>query len=608
MTDSHSNKITPLKNDLNLAVIGNCSFAALVNRRARINWACLPHFDGDPVFCSLVDDNGKDDPEYGFWDIELVNLVKHEQHYIPNTAVLETILTDEDGNAIKITDFAPRYMHYGRRYKPSTICRIVEPLSGSPRAKIRLRPRFNYVETAPRVTRGGNHIRYTSADLTLRLTTDAPATYILNETTFIIDKKYTFFFGPDEPLRQTIDVSGVRFLEETENYWREFVRSLALPFEYQDALIRSAITLKLCTFEETGAVLAALTSSIPEAPGSKRNWDYRYCWIRDSLFVINALNRLSTTRTMEDYIHFIMNASMIDEAKDLQPLYGISLEHIIEEYESEALKGYRGMGPVRFGNQAYVQQQNDVWGAVILAVTQAFFDHRLTRPGTLEDFYRLEKFGESALKNWDKPDAGIWEFRTFGRVHTFSAVMCWVALDRLAMIAEKLNLAERAEFWRSHADDVHAQIMERAWNEDLQSFVEPLDGDDVDASLLLLHELKFIDGKDPKFVSTVKHIEKTLMQDGLLYRYVSEDDFGKAEVAFTVCTFWFIDALAATGETEQARRHFEWLLSKRNHVGLLSEDMDFETHELWGNFPQTYSLVGLINSAMLLSKTWRDAI
>ena len=297
---------------------------------------------------------------------------------------------------------------------------------------------------------------------------------------------------------------------------------------------------------------------------------------------------------------------IIKEAKEKKE--NISLEHIIEEYESEALKGYRGMGPVRFGNQAYVQQQNDVWGAVILAVTQAFFDHRLTRPGTLEDFYRLEKFGESALKNWDKPDAGIWEFRTFGRVHTFSAVMCWVALDRLAMIAEKLNLAERAEFWRNHADDVHAQIMERAWNEDLQSFVEPLDGDDVDASLLLLHELKFIDGKDPKFVSTVKHIEKTLMQDGLLYRYVSEDDFGKAEVAFTVCTFWFIDALAAAGETEQARRHFEWLLSKRNHVGLLSEDMDFETHELWGNFPQTYSLVGLINSAMLLSKTWRDAI
>ncbi len=598
-------------NDLNLAVIGNCSFAALIDQNARISWACLPNFDDDPVFCSLVDEDPEaqnQDDLQGFWDFEIENLKTVEQAYIPNTAILETIMTDDDGGILKITDFAPRYQHYGRYFKPSKICRIIEPISGSPRVKVGLRPRFNYGETAPEVTRGGNHVRYVSTNLTLRLSTNAPISYILDEVTFHIDRRYTFFLGPDESLRQDIDLSGIRYLEETEKYWRGFVRALALPFEWQDALIRAAITLKLCTFEETGAVLAALTSSIPEAPNSQRNWDYRYCWIRDSLFVINALNRLGTTETMEDYIRYIMNASMIDTGRDIQPLYGISLEHKIEETESQNLKGYRGMGPVRFGNEAYIQQQNDVWGSVILAVTQAFFDQRLTTPGTLEDFHRLEKFGHSAIENWDKPDAGIWEFRTFGRVHTFSAVMCWVAADRLALIADQLKLPERTKFWREKADHIHGEIMRRAWNEELQSFVEPFDGTDVDASLLLLPEVKFIDAKDPKFISTVRHIEKTLMQDGLLYRYTSQDDFGKAEVAFTVCTFWYIDALAGMGEVTKARERFEWLLSKRNHVGLLSEDIDFKTHELWGNFPQTYSMVGLINSAMLLSKSWRDAI
>lgn len=605
--------MTSGQSDLNLAVIGNCSYAALINRYGRINWACLPNFDGDPVFCSLLNDpkDGKGPEEghdWGYWDISIENLESTEQAYIPNTAILETILTDKSGDALKITDFAPRYPHYGRHYKPSKIVRIVEPISGTPRIKVKLRPRFHYGEQEPTVSRGGNHILYSSCSMSVRLTTDAPLTYIMKERTFLLDQRYTFFLGPDEPLRHDIGASGLRFFEETEKYWKEYVRSLALPYEWQDALIRSAITLKLCTFEETGAVLAALTSSIPEAPNSSRNWDYRYCWMRDSLFVINALNRLGNTKTMEDYIHFTMNASMINGREDIQPLYGISLEHIIEERESKSLSGYRGMGPVRFGNQAYVQQQNDVWGAVILALTQAFFDKRLARPGTLEDFRRLEKFGYSALENWNKPDAGIWEFRTFGRVHTFSAVMCWVAVDRLARIAEKLNLTSRAVFWREEADKMHAEILNRAWNDDLQSFVEPLDGEDIDASLLLLPELKFIDAKDPKFISTVRHIEDKLMHKGLLYRYVSEDDFGKAEVAFTVCTFWYIDALAAMGEVEKARKHFEWLLTKRNHVGLLSEDMDFETHELWGNFPQTYSMVGLINSGMMLSRSWREAI
>ncbi|MBI4030273.1 MAG: glycoside hydrolase family 15 protein [Proteobacteria bacterium] len=596
---------------LDLAMIGNCTFTALIDKKAQIVWSCMPQLDGDPVFCSLVNGaaNPEDDPcEWGFWDFDMIDCERSEQKYIESTAVLETYLYDSHGSVLKITDFAPRHSHYGRFFKPAMICRIAAPVKGTPRVRVRVRPRFNYGSTPPVVSRGSNHLRFVSSELILRLSTDAPVSYVRDEVSFMVDRKYTFMLGPDEPMTHNIETIGRKYLENTTRYWRDFTRGLALPFEWQDEIIRSAITLKMCTFEETGAVVAAMTTSIPESPGSARNWDYRYCWLRDSLFVINALNRLGTTKTMEDYLRYIMNAALMAEGRDLQPLYGIALQDKIEEYEAQHLRGYRGMGPVRVGNQAYVQQQNDVWGSVIMALTQAFFDKRLMRSGSLEDFHRLEKFGESAVRNFDKPDAGIWEFRTIGRVHTFSAVMCWVAADRLAKIARQFGLEDRARYWGGHAGHMREEIMKRAWNDKKKSFVEPFDGDELDASLLLLHEVGFIGAKDPKFISTVAAIEKELLHEGLMYRYVYKDDFSKPDVAFTVCTYWYIDALAASGRVEEARKHFEWMLTKRNHVGLLSEDMDFKTHELWGNFPQTYSMVGLINSAMRLSKSWHEAV
>lgn len=601
MTEGH-------KSSLDLAIIGNCACSALIDKAGAIVWGCMPGLDGDPVFCALVNDYKGGDDEWGFWDFQIEDFERAEQVYIDNTAVLQTTLYDRHGNAVRITDCAPRYAHYGRFFRDPAICRIVEPLHGTPRVRMRMRPRFDYGATAPIKTRGGNHIRYVSAGMALRLTTDAPVRYVHDEVPFRIDQKYTFVFGIDEPIPHNVDATGRKYLENTLRYWRDFSRSLALPYEWQEALIRSAITLKMCTFEDTGAIVAALTTSIPEAPGSQRNWDYRYCWLRDSLFVVNAMNRLNTTRAMEDYMRFIMNVALKEKDEDIQPLYGIALEDSIVEEQSPVLKGYRGMGPVRIGNQAYEQQQNDVWGCVILALSQAFFDKRLIRPGTVDDFYALETFGESAAAHFDKTDAGIWEFRTIGRVHTFSAVMCWVACDRLARIAVQIGLPERARYWREKADSMHAVIMERAWNEEKNSFVEPFDGDHLDASLLLLHEVGFIDARDPKFIGTVEAIEKDLVHEGLLYRYTIEDDFGAPEVAFTVCTFWYIDALAAVGRKAEAREKFEAMLARRNHLGMLSEDMDFKTHELWGNFPQTYSMVGLINSAMRLSKSWHEAI
>ena len=367
--------------------------------------------------------------------------------------------------------------------------------------------------------------------------------------------------GPDEPLETSVATFSRRAFEETRVYWFEWVRTLSIPFEWQAAVIRAAITLKLCNFEETGAVVAAMTTSIPEAKGTQRNWDYRYCWLRDAYFTIDALNRLGATRTMEGFLRYIANLVRGSEDGHLQPVYGVSQEARLTERIVPHLPGYRGIEPVRVGNQAYEHIQNDVYGSVVLAATQAFFDQRLRAPGGVKLFEQLERVGEQAVKLYDKPDAGIWELRTRARVHTFSALMCWAACDRLALIAAHLGLRSRARYWREHATHMHAVICERAWNEGRGSY---------------------------------------------LFRYHAADDFGMPRTAFNICTFWYIDALCALGREDEARELFDNMLAHTNHLGLLSEDLDIETGELWGNFPQTYSMVGMILCAARLSRSWQS--
>ena len=591
---------------LDLAVIGNCGFGALVDRRGRVVWSCMPRFDGDPVFCSLLNGNG-DDEKFGFFDIVLEDFERSEQHYLHNTAIVVTTLYDSNGSAVEITDFAPRFKQYGRIYRPLQMVRRVRPLSGSPRLTVRLRPVCDYGASRPERTNGSNHIRYITPAVTLRLTTDAPVTYILDEVPFVIEEPFTLILGPDESLTRPIGEIAREFFEMTSEFWIEWVRYLSLPFEWQDAVIRAAITLKLCNFEETGAIIAAITTSIPEAAGSRRNWDYRYCWLRDAYFVVHALNRLGATKTMEDYLRYITNIVAMSEDGHLQPVYGIALEKRLTEKEVASLAGYRAMGPVRKGNQAYEHIQNDVYGSVILASTQFFFDQRLVQPGDARLFQKLEKVGEQAVKLFDKPDAGMWEFRTKAKVHTFSAVMCWAGCDRLAKVAARLGNDGRAEYWRRHADHISGVIQKEAWDEKQNSFVESFGGTGIDASLLLLNEIGFLAADDPRFAGTVAAVEKTLRHGDHIFRYATADDFGVPQTSFNICTFWYIDALAALGRAEEARDLFEKMLACRNRLGLLSEDLDPDTGELWGNFPQTYSMVGLINAAMRLSKTWEDA-
>lgn len=586
-----------------LALIGNCTIGALVDGMGRIVWGCFPRFDGDPTFCSLL----REDHELGVFGIEIADFDRAEQQYLDNTAVLVTRLYDRHGGGVEITDFAPRFGQYGRMFRPMMLVRRLRRIGVSPRLTLHIRPSCGHGSGRPSVTWGSHHVRYVMPDQTLRLTTNASITSVLQETPFFLENSVTLLLGPDETVPDSAEDVGRRFLDETTQYWREWVRFLGIPYEWQDAVIRAAITLKLNAYDDTGAIIAAMTTSLPEAPDSGRNWDYRFCWLRDGYFVVNALNRLSATRSMERYLGYIVNIAADAVGKPLQPVYRIDGQPDLEERIEPALPGYRGMGPVRIGNQAYKQVQHDVYGSAILAATHIFFDQRLTQRGDAGLFRRLEPLGELAAMNFDQPDAGLWELRGSARVHTFSAVMCWAACDRLARIAGHLGLAERAGYWRAHADRIHATISERAWNPQRNAFASTFGGEAMDASLLLLAELDFLDAEDPRFAATVTAVEQDLLRGDYIFRYVEKDDFGEPENAFLVCTFWYVNALAAVGRKDEARARFEKLLASRNRHGLLAEHIDVKSGELWGNFVQTYSMVGLINSAIRLSRRWDQA-
>ena len=589
---------------LDLGVIGNCSYSALIDKRARIVWCCLPRFDGEPVFNALLDpsDNGS------LWSFELEHFSHSEQCYDANTAVLKTRLYDQLGQAVEITDFAPRFRSRGRSFRPQTLVRRVQPLVGLPRLRVRLRPRFDWGRTRPEITRSCNHVRYVGSALTLRLNTDAPISYVLDETAFVINQVYHFVLGPDETLSDGVGATARNFEQETLRYWRHWSRTLATPLEWQDAVIRAAITLKLSVYEDTGAIIAAMTTSVPEAPGSARNWDYRYCWLRDAFFVVRALNSLSELGTMEDYLRWLTNVVARTAGGHVQPLYGIGLEADLPEQVLTHLPGYRGHAPVRVGNQAYEHRQHDVYGNIILGAAQAFHDQRLHGHAGRAQFAHLEAVGERAFHIYEQPDAGMWELRSRSRIHTSSALMSWAACDRLAKIAVRLVLPDRAAFWRARASLIGQRILNDAWNEERQTYVESFGGRDLDASVLLMAEVGLIAPTDWRFIATVETLGKNLCDGPYMRRYEAPDDFGRPETAFNICTFWHIDALARIGRKQQARAIFEAMLAARNHVGLLSEDTHPVSREMWGNFPQTYSMVGVINCAMRLSASWESVI
>jgi hypothetical protein len=586
---------------LELGIIGNGTIAGLIGELGEVTWLCLPRLDGEPVFNSLVGGSGE-------FSVELVGQCRARQRYIHNTAVLETELEAEDGSAILITDFAPRFMDKGRMFRPASMVRRIQPVRGMPRIRITLQASCQEGACDMPLRRGVSHVSFLDDEAGFRITTDAPLSYVMDQREFVLDHALAFLLGPDESLSDAVGAMALDWQERTCEHWVSWTRRLATPPEWQEAVIRAAITLKLCVYEETGGIVAALTTSIPEHADSERNWDYRFCWLRDAYFTVTALNRLSAVGTLETYMAFLRNTVAHTQGGHIQPVFGIALEDDLTETIAEALPGYRGMGPVRFGNQAAEHIQHDVYGHVILGASQAFFDERLqSKAGQLE-FEHFEVVGERAYAVYNTPDAGIWEYRGRAHVHTSSAIMCWAACDRLAKIATRLGLDDRTDYWRLRANEIRETVLRDAWNEDRQAFTGAFGGDALDASVLLMAEIGFIAPNDPRYVATVDRIDEELRDGYHVYRYRVADDFGKPKTAFTACTFWHIDALARIGRLDEARAMFEDVLAHRTQLGILSEDIDTATGELWGNFPQTYSMVGIINAANRLSVNWESVV
>jgi GH15 family glucan-1,4-alpha-glucosidase len=591
----------PIDHGLDLAVIGNCRTAALVDPTARLVWWCFPRFDADPVFSRLL----AGDEEKGFSDVVLDGMTHYESDYERNTAIVSTVLSDDRGNAVRITDFAPRFRQFGRMFRPPQLFRVIEPIAGLPRITIRVRPTHSYGKPARRYSIGSNHIRFYEDESVMRVTTDAPLAMIENEAPFVLTRPVHMVFGSDEGFSGDLAATAHSFAEQTRHYWTDWVRRLYISYDWQEAIIRAAITLKLSNFEETGGVIAAHTTSIPEAPGSGRNWDYRFCWLRDAYFVVKALNRVGATQTMEDFIGYTLSLAANVEGV-LKPVYSVVPNLSLDEWIADDLKGYRGDGPVRIGNAAADQIQHDTYGSIILAALPLFFDRRLPRPGGEKLFRLLEDLGEKAAAVALRPDAGIWEYRGRQRVHTHSAAMCWAGINRLASIAARLGLGDRAAYWNSVADPIHQELMTKAWNPEREAFTAAFGSTDLDASVLLLPELGVCEVDDPRFVKTVTAMERELLREKHMMRYAAEDDFGMPVTAFMICRFWLIDAWWAQGRREEARELFVDALAHRNRYGLLSEDVDPRTGALFGNFPQTYSMAGLILTGMKLSRNWED--
>ena len=619
--------------NLELAPLGNCSTNHLADKQGSIVYSCFPEMDSDPIFNYLLDYRSSNPcsglfPSQTIWRISIENFSHSESHYFPETAILVTFLYDKLGNYIRITDFSPFFEHHGRTYNPPKLIRMIKP-EGQPRIKIELRLNSFFGSTKPAAASlGPNHISYNLESETFRLTTDVPPAFIVKEIFFVADRPFHLHFGLFEPLNDNLKNKCRFYFEKTVSYWKHFVSGLFLPLEWQEEVTRAAITLKLCQNEGTGAILAAMTTSIPESNDQRgRNWDYRFCWVRDSFHTVQSLNRLGQTSIMQKYLNFILNilAEFNQSGReDIQPLFGICLQTKIEEKEVEELNGYRGLKPVRIGNAAYTQIQNDTYGSIVLSVKQVFFDKRLQFEADRQLFCALERVGDLAYQKHTQPDAGIWELRDSVHVHTHSALMCWSACQSLAQISEILKLQTNEDKWRTRADEIEEFIRDNAWNEkhntylaiifnkkdakqraELASLEKSAKEDlPLDASLLLLGSLGFCASDDPRYLGTVDMVGKVLMRNGFMFRYNLADDFGKPQNSFIVCTFWYIEALAYIGKKEEARSLFENLLDYRNHFGILSEDLDVDAAELWGNIPQAYSMVGIINSALLLSKPW----
>jgi GH15 family glucan-1,4-alpha-glucosidase len=580
-----------------LGLIGNCQVSALVERSGSIVWCCLPRFDSEPVFGRLLDEGGGD------FSIAPAAGGTGRQRYVANTNILETEFDAPDGR-FRVTDFAPRFLQNERMFRPTQIVRIVEPLEGTPALRVRCEPRLGWSKRAPQQVAGSNHVRYEGFAAPLRLTTDLPLSYLGGQS-FVLTRRHHFVLAWGPPVEEPLVPLCDRFLTSSLRYWQRWVKHCNIPPAFQQEVIRSALALKLHCFEDTGAIVAAMTTSIPESAGSGRTWDYRYCWLRDSYYVLDALRLLGHFEEREHFIQYLLNVSASAPDLDLKPLYRVDGGSDLDEQVLDHWAGFNGDGPVRIGNAAAAHRQHDVFGELVLALTPIFIDDRFEQERSPATLALVERLARRAIAVAGTPDAGIWEYRKEWRPQTFSSLMCWAAAERMTRIARR-HLPAAADEFHAAATRLHADLVANAWSETRQTFVGEYGGADLDAALLQMAPLRFLPGNDPRLAATVDAIRGDLARDGWLMRYRNDDGLGVPSVAFVICTFWLAEALAVTGRVADAKAVMARVSDVLSPLGLMSEDCEIASRRLWGNFPQAYSHVGLIHAAFAASPRWAD--
>ena len=580
---------------LNYGIIGNCKSSALINEDSSIDWCCLPQFDSSAIFCKIIDNHIG-----GSFKIEADESYIITQQYINNTAIVRTNFKNEK-NEFEVLDFMTRYKLDDQNfYSPPEIQRLIKPIKGLPKIKVLYNPTLEYANGKTKTYEKEDFIVSVFDEAsyeTLFLYTDIEKKKILENKEFELSKSAYLNLSYNEKIDLPSLSKSEGELKKTQEYWLNWCKKSPSFKSYNKEITRSSITLKLLTFEKTGAVLAAATTSIPETIGEVRNWDYRFCWIRDASMVIKIIAKLGHQRIVKNFIDFIVNL-IPNKNEKLQIMYGIDGQKTLTEKILKHLSGYKNSKPVRIGNAAYIQKQNDIYGILVDAIhfqIEKFKDISYKH----EQLWSIVKSVVWVVeKNWKKPDKGIWEFRNEDQHFTFSKLLCWVAIDRAIKISNLIKNGRKSDKWKILREEIKNDIHLNAWNPKIKAFTQSYGSDFLDASVLLMESYGFIDCKDPKYVDTVKAIERELLFDGLLFRYKNNDDFGEPKSSFTVCTFWYINSLFKIGEETKAKNLFDQLLSNSNHMGLFSEDLDFKTKKMLGNFPQAYSHLALIETAM----------
>lgn len=577
-------------------VIGNCAFSAHIKTDTNIAWMCWPRFDSSFIFGNLIDD--QKGGEFSVLPVE--KEYSSNQYYVENTNVLCTEIECASGK-YRVTDFAPRYEQFGRNYKPLMLIRKIEPISGHPKINVNCDPVGDYGNIIPERSIGSNHIRYIGLDSQVRLTTNISLSYIMQDQEFVLNETKYCILTYGQPMEGEMKETAEMFLTRTRQYWRNWIKTASISNFHQKAAIRSALILKIHQYEDTGAIVAALTTSLPESPGSTRNWDYRFCWMRDTFYTLNAFNNIGHFEELEQYFHYIMNITSA-ETERYQPLVGIGGEKKLIEIETELL-GYQGNNkPVRVGNQAYEHIQNDVYGQVLVSLLPLYFDQRIIFTEKFDSGDLIYKTLTLIEKTMEQKDAGLWEFRNLQQYHCYTYLFHWagcLAAQKIAAVIKDDKMDKLA----SKLGKIAKQKIEACYIPNRKGYGQAIGADRMDASCLQLINMNYLENNTELAKSHLKAMEKDLMTgSGLFYRYKHQDDFGEPETTFLICAFWYVEALACVGRIDEAIEYFDNLVGYSNHVGLLSEDVKESDGSMWGNFPQAYSHVGLLNAAHRIAK------